>query len=33
MAEADLEVVRLAADQPVSFFTCRSKLAEVLEKV
>jgi len=31
MAEADLEVVRLAAAQQLSFTTCRSKLAEVLE--
>jgi len=33
MAAADLEVVRLAAERELSFFTCRSKLAEVLEKV
>jgi HEPN domain-containing protein len=32
MAEADLEVVRLAAAQQLSFTTCRSKLAEVLER-
>ena len=32
MASADLEVVRLAANQQIGFTTCRSKLAEVLEK-
>lgn len=33
IAESDLVVVRLAAGQEVSFSTCRSKLAEGLEKV
>jgi len=32
LAEADLEVVRLAAGQQLSFTTCRSKLAEVVER-
>lgn len=33
MAEADIEVVRMAAAKQISYTTCRSKLAEVLEKV
>ena len=33
IAETDLSVVRLAADQEIGYITCRSKLAEVLEKV
>ncbi|MCL4790334.1 MAG: HEPN domain-containing protein [Verrucomicrobia bacterium] len=33
LAESDLSVVRLAAGQEVGFSTCRSKLAEVVEKV
>jgi hypothetical protein len=33
IAEADLAVVRLGVDNEVSHLTCRSKLAEVLEKV
>ena len=33
MAEADFELVCSAADREVSFFTCRGKLAEVLEEV
>lgn len=33
IAEADLSVVRLAVEREVGFVTCRSKLAEVLEKV
>ncbi len=33
IAESDLEMVRLAASQEVSFQGCRSKLAEILEKV
>ena len=33
MAEADMEVVRMAGEKQLSFTTCRSKLAEVLEKV
>jgi hypothetical protein len=32
MASSDLDVVRLAVTQQVSFTTCRSKLAEVAEK-
>jgi HEPN domain-containing protein len=32
MASSDLDVVRLAVSQQVSFTTCRSKLAEVAEK-
>ena len=33
IAESDLGMVRLAASQEVSFQGCRSKLAEILEKV
>lgn len=33
LAESDLAVVRLASGQEVGFSTCRSKLAEVVEKV
>jgi HEPN domain-containing protein len=33
MASSDLDVVRLAVGQQVGFTACRSKLAEVLEKV
>lgn len=33
IAETDLSVVRLAVDSEIGFITCRSKLAEVLEKV
>jgi HEPN domain-containing protein len=33
MAETDLEVVRLATASQLSFTTCRSKLAEILENV
>src|SRR2546421_5717235 len=33
MASSDLDVVRLAASQKIGFTACRSKLAEVLEKV
>jgi HEPN domain-containing protein len=33
MAETDLEVVGLAAERQLSFITCRSKRAEVFEKV
>jgi HEPN domain-containing protein len=32
MANADLEMIRLAAAQRVGFTACRSKLAEVVEK-
>jgi HEPN domain-containing protein len=32
MAQADLEVIRLAVGQQVGFTACRSKLAEVVEK-
>src|SRR5205823_5733833 len=33
MASSDLDVVRLAVNQQVGFTACRSKLAEVVEKV
>ena len=33
LADADLDVVRLAASHQVGFSVCRSKLAEALEKV
>ncbi len=33
VAESDLEAVRLIASHELSYFTARSKLAEVLEKV
>lgn len=33
LAESDLSVVRLASEQEIGFSTCRSKLAEVVEKV
>jgi HEPN domain-containing protein len=33
IAEADLVMVRLAAESEVSFSPCRSKLAEALEKI
>ena len=33
IAETDLSVVRLAVDREIGFITCRSKLAEILEKV
>ena len=33
IAEADLAMVRLAAEREVSFAPCRSKLAEALEKI
>ena len=33
LAETDLSVVRLALDREIGFSTCRSKLAEVVEKV
>ena len=33
IAETDLSVVRLCVEHEVGFPTCRSKLAEVLEKV
>lgn len=32
MAEGDLSVVRLALEREIAFSTCRSKLAEVVEK-
>ena len=32
LAEADLAMIRLAAEQEVGFTACRSKLAEVVEK-
>jgi len=32
-SEQDLQTLRLASEQEVSFHSCRSKLAEVLEKV
>ena len=32
MANSDLEMVRLAANQKIGFTACRSKLAEVVEK-
>jgi len=32
-AEVDMEVIRMATDKEIGFTTCRSKLAEVLEKV
>jgi HEPN domain-containing protein len=33
IAETDLSVVRLAMERETGFITCRSKLAEILEKV
>lgn len=33
IAEADLAMVRLAAEREISFAPCRAKLAEALEKV
>jgi HEPN domain-containing protein len=33
MATSDLDVIRLAVGQKVGFTACRSKLAEVLEKI
>jgi HEPN domain-containing protein len=33
MAQADLDVVRVAVAQQIGFTTCRSKLAEALEKI
>jgi hypothetical protein len=33
MAGSDLDVVRLAVSEQIGFNTCRSKLAEVVEKV
>ena len=32
LAEGDLSVVRLALEREIAFSTCRSKLAEVVEK-
>ena len=32
MARADLDLIRLASAQQISFIACRSKLAEVVEK-
>ena len=33
IAESDLEMVRMAAEQEISFAAARSKLAEILEKI
>ena len=33
MASSDLDVVRLAVSQQIGFTACRSKLAEVVEKI
>ncbi len=33
IGESDLDMVRLAAEREISFQGCRSKLAEILEKV
>jgi HEPN domain-containing protein len=33
IAEAELEMIRLALEREISFTACRSKLAEILEKV
>ena len=33
MASSDLDVVRLAVSQQIGFTVCRSKLAEVVEKI
>ena len=33
LARSDLDVVRLASSQQVGFSTCRSKLAEIVEKL
>ncbi len=33
IAETDLAIVQIGVDREISFLTCRSKLAEVLEKI